>query len=60
MKFSSASKRPSQNSYTTQSDECSSTLPSSPTKKGTMNFDFGSNIDETKFSIGSKSLSRQS
>ena len=45
-------KRPSQGSYTTQTDEVT-TIASTPSKKGLMNFDFGSNIDKTKFLINS-------
>ena len=45
-------KRPSQSSYSIQADEVSTT-GSTPSKKGIMNFDFGSTIDKTKFNIGS-------
>ena len=45
-------KRPSQNSYTTQADEVYSTPPASPTKKGFVDFNTNTNLDPTKFSIG--------
>jgi hypothetical protein len=45
-------KRPSQGSYTTQTDEVTN-VSSTPSKKGMMNFDFGSTLDKTKFSINS-------
>jgi len=45
-------KRPSQTTYTTQGDEVYSTPPASPTKKGLVDFNFNTNIDATKFSVG--------
>lgn len=49
-------KRPSQSSYNVQSDECYSTKPSEPTKKANATFNL-KNLDATKFSIGSTTLS---
>jgi hypothetical protein len=46
-------KRPSQSTYSVQSDECYSTQPATPTKKGIANFNFNSNITATTFSVGS-------
>ena len=46
-------KRPSQTTYTTQADEVYSTPPATPTKKGLVDFNFNTNIDATKFSVGS-------
>jgi hypothetical protein len=46
-------KRPSQSNWSIQADECYSTQPSSPTKKGLVNFNLNSNLDATKFSLGS-------
>ena len=46
-------KRPSQSTYSLQSDECYSTSPSTPTKKAVANFNFNTNITPTTFSIGS-------
>ena len=46
-------KRPSQSTYNVQSDECYSTQPATPTKKGITNFNFNTNLDATKFSLGS-------
>jgi hypothetical protein len=48
-------KRPSQSTYSIQSDECYSTIPADPIKKVSTNFNFN-NLDATKFSIGSTSL----
>ena len=45
-------KRPSQSSWSIQSDEVT-TINSIPTKKGIANFNFNNSIDATKFSIGS-------
>jgi len=45
-------KRPSQSTYSVQSDECYSVI-ATPTKKGITNFNFNSSVDATKFSIGS-------
>ena len=42
-------KRPSQSTWSVQSDEVSSTPPPAPTKKAIVNFDFGTTLDETKF-----------
>jgi len=50
-------KRPSQSSYTTQADEVYSTPPASPTKKGFLDFNTNTNLDATKFSVGSNGLS---
>jgi len=46
-------KRPSQSTYSLQSDECYSTSPSTPTKKAVANFNFNTNITPTTFSISS-------
>jgi len=46
-------KRPSQSQWTVQSNEVYSTQPSSPTKKGLVDFNFNTNVDATKFSVGS-------
>jgi len=46
-------KRPSQSQWTVQSNEVYSTQPSSPTKQAVVNFNFNSNVDATKFSLGS-------
>ena len=46
-------KRPSQSTYNVQSDECYSTQPATPTKKGIANFNFNSNITATTFAVGS-------
>jgi hypothetical protein len=46
-------KRPSQSTYTVQSDECYSTSPSTPTKKAIVNFNFNTTITPTTFSAGS-------
>jgi hypothetical protein len=46
-------KRPSQSNWSIQSDECYSTQPSTPTKKAITNFNFNTNVDATKFSLGS-------
>jgi hypothetical protein len=46
-------KRPSQSTYSLQSDECYSTSPSTPTKKAIANFNFNTNITPTTFSVGS-------
>jgi len=46
-------KRPSQSQYSIQSDEVYSTQPSTPTKKGLVDFNFNTNVDATKFLIGS-------
>ena len=46
-------KRPSQSTYSLQSDECYSTSPSTPTKKAITNFNFNTNITPTTFSVGS-------
>jgi hypothetical protein len=46
-------KRPSQSTYSVQSDECYSTQPATPTKKGIANFNFNSNITATTFAVGS-------
>jgi hypothetical protein len=49
-------KRPSQTTYSIQADEVT-TIVSTPSKKGIANFNFNTNIDATKFSIGSSALS---
>lgn len=49
-------KRPSQNTYSIQSDEVTTTS-SNPTKKGIANFNFNNSLDATKFSVGSTVLS---
>jgi len=46
-------KRPSQSTYSLQSDECYSTSPSTPSKKAVANFNFNTNITPTTFSVGS-------
>ena len=46
-------KRPSQSNWSIQSDECYSTQPATPTKKAVTNFNFNTNLDATKFSLGS-------
>jgi len=46
-------KRPSQSTYSLQSDECYSTSPSTPTKKAVANFNFNTNITPTTFAVGS-------
>jgi len=50
-------KRPSQTTWSIQSNEVTSTAPVVPTKKAVANFNFNSAIDPTKFSIGSTALS---
>lgn len=50
-------KRPSQSTWSVQSNEVSSTPPPQPTKKAKANFNFNASIDATKFSIGSSTLS---
>jgi PA14 domain len=50
-------KRPSQTTWSIQSNEVTSTAPAVPTKKAVANFNFNSAIDPTKFSIGSTALS---
>ena len=52
-------KRPSQYNWAIQSEEVTSVSPvtSTPTKKAITNFNFNTNIDATKFSIGSSALS---
>jgi len=50
-------KRPSQTTWSIQSDEVSSTQPPTPTKKAVVNFNFNSNITSTTFSVGSSALS---
>ena len=42
-------KRPSQSTWSVQSNEVSSAPPDEPTKKALANFDFGSTLDKTKF-----------
>jgi hypothetical protein len=49
-------KRPSQSTYSVQSDECYSTLPATPTKKAIVNFDFGNTLDKTKFAASALAL----
>jgi hypothetical protein len=46
-------KRPSQSQWTIQSNEVYSTQPAEPTKKGFVDFNMNSNLDATKFSLGS-------
>ena len=46
-------KRPSQYNWAIQADECYSTSPSTPTKKAITNFNLNTNLDATKFSLGS-------
>jgi len=46
-------KRPSQYNWAIQPDECYSTSPSTPTKKGIANFNFNTTITPTTFSVGS-------
>jgi hypothetical protein len=46
-------KRPSQSTWSIQSDEVYSTQPAEPTKKGFVDFNMNSNLDATKFSLGS-------
>jgi hypothetical protein len=46
-------KRPSQSTYSLQSDECYSISPSTPTKKAVANFNFNTSITPTTFSISS-------
>jgi hypothetical protein len=48
-------KRPSQSTYSIQSDEVT-TIFSTPSKNAIANFNFNTSIDATKFSIGSSSL----
>ena len=50
-------KRPSQSTWTVQSNEVYSTQPSSPTKKAVVNFNLNSNINATTFSVSSTALS---
>jgi hypothetical protein len=49
-------KRPSQTTYSVQADEVSTIQPPQPTKKAVANFSLNSNLDATKFSIGSLQL----
>ena len=46
-------KRPSQSTWSVQSDEVTSTPPAQPTKKAVANFNFNTNLNATTFSIGS-------
>ena len=46
-------KRPSQSSWTVQSNEVYSTQPSSPTKKAVANFNLNTNLTATTFVVGS-------
>ena len=46
-------KRPSQSTWSVQSDEVSSTPPSTPTKKSVANFNLNTNINATTFAVGS-------
>ena len=46
-------KRPSQSTWTVQSNEVYSTQPSSPTKKAVVNFNLNTNITATTFAVGS-------
>jgi len=46
-------KRPSQYNWAIQPDECYSTSPSTPTKKGIANFNFNTTITPTTFAVGS-------
>jgi len=48
-------KRPSQSQYSVQADEVTTTV-SIPSKQAIINFDFGSTLDETKFSASSLGL----
>ena len=50
-------KRPSQTTWSIQSNEVTSSAPAVPTKKAVANFNFNSAVDATKFSIGSTALS---
>ena len=50
-------KRPSQTTWSIQSNEVTSSAPAVPTKKAVANFNFNSVVDATKFSIGSTALS---
>jgi len=49
-------KRPSQTTYSIQSNEVYSSPPPTPTKKAVVNFNFNTTIDATKFSIGTSVL----
>jgi hypothetical protein len=49
-------KRPSQTTWSIQSDEVTSLTPAVPTKKAIVNFNFNSAVDATKFSINSTAL----
>jgi hypothetical protein len=46
-------KRPSQTTWSIQSDEVTSLAPAVPTKKAVANFNFNTNITSTTFSVGS-------
>ena len=46
-------KRPSQTTWSIQSDEVSSTQPATPTKKAVANFYLNSNLNATTFAVGS-------
>jgi len=46
-------KRPSQSTWSVQSNEVTSTPPATPTKKAVANFNLNSNITATTFSVGS-------
>lgn len=46
-------KRPSQSTWSIQSNEVTSTPPATPTKKAITNFNLNTNLDATKFSLGS-------
>ena len=46
-------KRPSQSTYSVQSDECYSTQPATPTKKAVVNFNLNTNLTPTTFAVGS-------
>ena len=46
-------KRPSQSTWTVQSNEVTSIPPATPTKKAITNFNLNTNLDATKFSLGS-------
>ena len=46
-------KRPSQSTWSVQSNEVTSTPPATPTKKAITNFNFNSNITPTTFAVGS-------
>ena len=49
-------KRPSQSTWTVQSNEVYSTQPSSPTKKAVANFNFNAILDATKFSASTLNI----